>query len=97
MPNNPVTLEDVKTHLRVEHAEDDGLLQIHLDAAQARFVGVGNVLGVDPDSVTEIAAPIRAAILLQVERLYDADERNAKHLDQAIGSLTKPYQVRFVG
>lgn len=41
----PVSLEEVKAHVRVDWAEDDGILQAYLDAAVAHLDGWSGVLG----------------------------------------------------
>lgn len=41
----PVTLGQAKRHLRVDHADDDDLIQIYLDAAARRLDGWDGILG----------------------------------------------------
>lgn len=41
----PVTLALVKQHLRVDHTEDDALIQVYIDAATAHLDGLSGVLG----------------------------------------------------
>lgn len=42
---DPVSLADVKTHLRVDHADDDELLNVLIAAATDHLDGYGGVLG----------------------------------------------------
>lgn len=42
---SPVSLPDVKLHLRVDHDDEDGLIQAYIDAAVAHLDGWTGVLG----------------------------------------------------
>lgn len=41
----PVSLAEIKTHLRVDHAEDDTLIEAYIGAAVARLDGRAGILG----------------------------------------------------
>lgn len=81
----------------MDEGDHDGIISTLLDAAVAHFLGPGNKLGIDPDTVTEIAPPIRAAILLKVRALYDQDERATAVNERSIKALTDPLRRRWVG
>jgi hypothetical protein len=66
----PVLLAEAKLFLRVEHDAEDGLIQMLIDAAQARVEGeVGLAL------LSTSPAPLRLAILMLALRAYERGER----------------------
>lgn len=76
---NYCTLEELKGHVNVEHDEDDGILQIQLDAAEAwiektiqrplkELEKVGN------DGKPFIPAPLKQATLIFAGGLYSNRE-----------------------
>lgn len=66
-----ITLEEAKQHLRVDHDEDDGLIQSMISAAAAYVT-----TQVD-DMPDPLPAPIKAAALLLVGDLFEHRERQA--------------------
>lgn len=82
----PVTLTEAKLFLRVEHEAEDGLIQMLIDAAQARVEGD---VGLDLTSTSP--APLRLAILMLTLRAYERGET-----EMAIGPVEAwiaPYRV----
>ena len=64
-----VTLEDVKSFLRIDHADQDGLLSSLTRTATEHALELANGLVVDdPEAVPE---RVRTAILVQVLALYE--------------------------
>jgi len=43
--DRPVTLAEVKNHCRIDHSDDDTLVQSYIDAAVAHVEGWSGVLG----------------------------------------------------
>jgi uncharacterized phage protein (predicted DNA packaging) len=64
-----VTLTELKAHLRVEHADEDALIQTYLDAAATAAEDYTGVTFTDP-----APDPVRAAVLLLAADLYEHRE-----------------------
>ena len=96
-PTNPVELAEAKQHLGIVHSDRDDAIQIALDAATESFIGVDNYLGIDPTELTDIPAPIRQAILLKTELLFDTDLPDKMAHERSIDNLVDPYRVRRIG
>ena len=83
------TLEEAKTHLRVDGNDEDSLIQIYADAAVAKVLQYCN-LALVPDGQVPVAA-FKAAALLALGDLYD--NREPVLADHApIRSLIDPYR-----
>ena len=66
----PVLLAEAKLFLRVEHDAEDALIQMLIDAAQARVEGeVGLAL------LSTSPAPLRLAILMLALRAYERGDQ----------------------
>lgn len=85
-----VTLTEAKSHLRVTHDLEDGLIELYLDAAVGH---IEKYLGDDlPDPMPD---PIRAAVLLLTADLYVNRDRQADRAlfeNTAYGLLLAPYR-----
>jgi len=70
-----VTLSQAKLHLRVDHSDEDTLIQLMIDAAEASVSNYLNRslyesdIGSDVDGLVADAA-VKSAVLLQVGHLY---------------------------
>ena len=98
-----VSLEQAKQHLRLDHDDDDGLIQLYMSAAQERIEAYLNrfvVEDISDVSSTEIVvnAAIQAAALLYIGHL----ERNretvvvgmtAIELPNGFECLLNPYRL----
>lgn len=66
------------------------------DAIRVRWrAGFADLTGSPTESVSQVPAPLRAAIKLHVEAHYDRDERTFDMLMKAVESLCNPYRVDF--
>lgn len=82
----PVLLAEAKLFLRVEHDAEDGLIQMLIDAAQARVEGaVGLAL------LSTSPAPLRLAILMLALRAYERGDREMAI--QPVEAWVAPYRV----
>ena len=86
-----LTLYEAKAHLRIDHNDEDELLQAYMDAAEA---SVADYLGIELPSA--MPAPVRAAILLRVGDLYENREGQTDrplHGNKTFERLLQPYRV----
>lgn len=85
-----ITLTQAKAHLRMDHDDEDALIQSYLDAALAH---VAKYLGDDmPDPVP---APVDAAVLLLAADLYLNRERQSDTVlreNRTYALLLNPYR-----
>ncbi len=101
-----VTLATAKLHLRVDHADEDALIQLFIDAAEQSTADYLE-RGVYPDAATladpapdlngiVINAAIMAAILLQIGNLYANREAvttgGTAELPLGVKHLLQPYR-----
>lgn len=107
-----VSLEAVKSHLNVDHDEDDTLIESYIDSASASVLlyldGAiefeTNTAGDEllPDANGEPDAPfnVRAATLLLVQALYDGEDPanwDQNYLPRPVVSLLYPNRVPALG
>lgn len=101
------TLSEAKLHLRVDHSDEDTLIQVYLDAAE---LSVANYLnrtlyassaGSDLDGLVMNAA-IKGAVLLQVGNLYASRESVSQQpgnymveLPLGLKWLIDPYRIEM--
>jgi len=96
-----VTLNDLKTHLRVEVADDDAYLTSLIGVAET---AIGNELGRELVNFTEhgvLPTPLRHAIMLLCGDLYNNRESVAfaapHEVPRSLDYLLQPYKVYNVG
>lgn len=83
------TLQEAKEHLRVDHSDDDVLIQDKADSAVARVLQYCN-LSLVPDGVLPVAA-FKAAGLLALGELY-ANREPVLTEGSPIRNLIDPYR-----
>lgn len=86
-----LTIYEARQHLRIDHDDEDELLQAYLDAAEA---SIADFLGTELP--TPMPAPVRAAILLRVADLYENREAQTDrplHGNKTFERLLQPYRV----
>lgn len=86
-----LTIYEARQHLRIDHDDENELLQAYLDAAEA---SIADFLGTELP--TPMPAPVRAAILLRVADLYENREGQSDrplHGNQTFDRLLQPYRV----
>ncbi|ASE38468.1 head-tail connector protein [Brevundimonas vesicularis] len=83
------TLVEAKEHLRVDHNDDDALIEIYSDAAVGRVLQYCNI-GLVPDS-PGAAAAFKAAALLALGELYQNREPILTD-GSPISNLINPYR-----
>lgn len=93
-----ITLQDAKLHLRVDHDDEDDLIDWMLEAA---IEGAEQYLNVEISTLAdpELPAPIRAAVLLVVGDLYQNRERLTDRqlfANNTFELLLNPYRVMGV-
>ncbi len=93
------TLAQAKLHLRVDHSDEDTLIQMYLDGtekATANYLGrnlYASSVGSDTDGLVMDDA-VRSAVLLQVGNLY----ANREAVSQIAGNnlVELPYGVKWL-
>ncbi|WP_075219455.1 head-tail connector protein [Acuticoccus yangtzensis] len=86
-----VTLEDAKTHLRIDHDADDAFLTKLIASAVAiavNFTGDPAILTLDP-----VPEDLRLAILTGVANAYDHMGGGTFAPTEAMAPLLTPYRV----
>lgn len=88
-----VTLNEAKAALRVDHDDQDTLIQQFLDAAIEESFCLADAL--DPDEITAETLPptVRTAILLHVIRMYEESEGAAPAGSVALASRHRSWVV----
>ena len=67
-----LTLAETKLHLRVDHSEEDALIEALMDTATAACADYLNMEAAD--LVVAVPAPVKSAALLMVAGLYENRE-----------------------
>lgn len=83
------TLAEAKEHLRVDHEDDDVLIQTYADAAVARVLQYCNIATVPSGDIPEAA--FKVAALIALGDIY-ANREPAMHDGSAIRMLIDPYR-----
>ena len=89
-----LTLAETKLHLRVDHDDEDALIQSLIDAATAACADYLNMEAAD--LVVAVPAPIKSAALLLVGTLYEQRESQGDrpyNKNPAFEALLNPYRV----
>lgn len=89
-----LTLEATKLHLRVDHNDEDALIQSLMDAAIAACADYLNMPAAD--LVVAVPAPVKSAALLLVGSLYEQRESQGErpyNKNPAFEMLLAPYRV----
>ncbi len=100
-----LTLNDVKTHLRVDHNDDDDIIQKYWSAAKHKTECILNrkLLSDELERIDETDMlsndAIEAAVLLYVTELYDNRDSSALKSDGFLDryyDLLRPYRLMGV-
>ena len=87
-----VTTDEAILHMRIDHADDYGVIETCIAAAEASVI---DYLGIK-QIPEHMPAPVRAAILLRVGDLYENREAQTDrplHGNQTFERLLNPYRV----
>jgi hypothetical protein len=86
MPDPIITLTETKAFLRVEHDEEDALIDgLILTATETALAHADGLLETDP-----VPESVRTSALLHVSRLYD--DRQCENPPQAAATLASRYR-----
>ena len=89
-----LTLQETKLHLRVDHSEEDALIEALMTTATA---ACADYLNMDAaDLVVAVPAPVKSAALLLVGALYENRESQGErpyNKNPAFEMLLAPYRV----
>ena len=87
----PITVDEIKTHLRIEHNDEDSYLSALVAAAQAAAEGFCR-----RSFAEEMPEPVRLAIYLYVGFIYTyregADQSAYRTMKQAFDALLWPHR-----
>lgn len=89
-----LTLEQTKLHLRVDHSDEDALIQSLMDTATAACADFLNMPAAD--LVVAVPAPVKSAALLLVGSLYEQRESQGErsyNKNPTFEALLNPYRV----
>ena len=94
-----VTVDEVKTHLRIQHDEEDDYIESLIKQAQAAAEDYCRVSFEEPDkdgNVLEAPEPVRLAVILMTSFYYEnrdiPDMTTYKATRMAFDSLLYPYR-----
>ena len=104
-----IDLDVAKKHLRIDHSDEDTLIQLYIDAAQEQIESHLQLRVQDvpadpaepaPDGFVRTNAALQAAALLTVAHLYEhresVTEGAAIELPMGYWSLIQPYRLMGV-
>ena len=94
-----VTVDEVKTHLRIQHSEEDAYIESLIQQAQTEAEDYCRVSFEEPDeedNVPEAPEPVRLAVILMTSFYYEnrdiPDMTAYKATRMAFDSLLYPYR-----
>lgn len=89
-----VSVEELKQYLRIEHDEEDALIEEMLDSAQTAAEDLCRTeFGDNPDAVpAAIKAAIRMRAGYEYEKRSAPDEKSYNAMRRAFWDLVNPYQ-----
>lgn len=90
--NCPVSLVELKQHLRIYTDEMDGELTICLIAAAVHIEDFTLLVFANDYKDVEIPYPLKAAILMTAGRLFECPTDSVFNLPTASQALVKPYK-----
>ena len=79
-----VALADVKDYLRIDHADDDTVLERHIAAASAHLAAMGVAIDATP-----LPADIEQAQYLLIQHFYDNHDGSVTH---TVDRLVAPHR-----
>ena len=88
------TLPETKLHLRVDHSEEDALIEALMATATAACADYLNMPAAD--LVVAVPAPVKSAALLLIGSLYEQRESQGErqfYKNPAFEALLNPYRV----
>lgn len=86
-------LDETKLHLRVEHDDEDDLIEGLMATAAA---SVGEYLGLTPAELVPCPPPVKSAAMLLIGDLYanrEAQSERQLHRNAAYERLLAPYRL----
>ena len=89
-----LTLPETKLHLRVDHSEEDALIEALMTTATAACADYLNML--PSELVVAVPAPIKSAALLLIGTLYEQRESVGErpyNRNPTFEALLNPYRV----
>lgn len=94
-----VLLEKVKLDLRVNHNDDDAIIQIYIDAAEdevRNYLGVSEIPTEIGSSEPPVVGSLYAAVFLLVKSKYEAaNPSEIEGLRNSAEKLMDPYRSNF--
>lgn len=93
-----ITIDEIKAHARIEIDDEDEILELYGDSAEAM---VCNIMNRDfatlEDEYGEVPAPVKHAILMLVAHSYaqrePASPQNLYTVPYTLEALLKPYMI----
>jgi uncharacterized phage protein (predicted DNA packaging) len=93
-----VTVADLKSHLRIEHNDEDALLEAKIRTASAH---IQSMIGVPLADFTEMPEPLKEAGRVMAGHLYENREATAEaavqYLPLGFHDLVRPYRSWVMG
>ena len=89
-----LTLPETKLHLRVDHSDEDALIEALMDTATAACADYLNMPAAD--LVVAVPAPVKSAALLLIGTLYEQRESVGErpyNRNPTFEALLNPYRV----
>jgi uncharacterized phage protein (predicted DNA packaging) len=94
-----ITLTEAKDHLRVQESDEDALISLYIEAAEAEIKNyINRDIPIVSGTSSKLPAPIKAAALLLVSDLFENRDGAADKImneNPAIKRLLYPYRDRL--